>query len=485
MNKLKTNQLMRRCSTILLTVLVGSLVEAQTPIRSRADHPSSRRKTQSVFPWTLMPGASSLAPAAGPNLPVLGNGTLGRLPKWTRFVGITSIIGDSTIFENSSGNVGIGTDAPTSRLTIAGMIETKLGGLKFPDGTVQTTAAVSGLPFVEPDSTLRGTGVASSPLGLAIPLNLTESAPNKYLVQITNGGDGGDGVRVQGGDRGEGIRALGGASNGSFAGGGDGVIGIGGNATGSGQGGRGAAFVGGDSTSAIAGVGVEVGGGNSDNDHGGDGVRAFGGVGTGPGKTGGIGIFAAGGAGDNGAADGLAGLFQGGVQILGNLSKGGGSFKIDHPLDPENKYLYHSFVESPDMKNIYDGIVTTDANGDATVQLPDYFEALNRDFRYQLTVVGTFAQAIVAQKIKGNRFTIKTNAPNVEVSWLVTGIRQDAYANKHRIPVEEAKAETERGSYLHPEAFGRTEEKSVLYLQHPEMDKRMRSARETRQKEPE
>ena len=50
----------------------------------------------------------------------------------------------------------------------------------------------------------------------------------------------------------------------------------------------------------------------------------------------------------------------GNVDVIGTLSKGGGSFKIDHPLDPANKYLYHSFVESPDMKNMYDGNVTTD-----------------------------------------------------------------------------------------------------------------------------
>jgi hypothetical protein len=147
--------------------------------------------------------------------------------------------------------------------------------------------------------------------------------------------------------------------------------------------------------------------------------------------------------------------------VNGTLSKSAGSFKIDHPLDPANRYLSHSFVESPDMKNIYDGVVTTDAAGEATVTLPDYFEALNRDFRYQLTVIGEFAQAIVAKKVAGNRFVIRTSKPGVEVSWQVTGIRQDAYANAHRIPTEEDKPERERGSYLHPRLFGATEEKSV------------------------
>jgi hypothetical protein len=146
----------------------------------------------------------------------------------------------------------------------------------------------------------------------------------------------------------------------------------------------------------------------------------------------------------------------GNATITGNLSKGGGSFKIDHPLDPENKYLYHSFVESPDMMNIYNGNVTTDKRGLAIVTLPDYFEALNRDFRYQLTVIGQFAQAIVAREVKDKQFTIKTSTPNVKVSWQVTGIRQDAYANKHRIPVEEEKKGNERGTYLYPEAFDKS-----------------------------
>jgi hypothetical protein len=83
------------------------------------------------------------------------------------------------------------------------------------------------------------------------------------------------------------------------------------------------------------------------------------------------------------------------LQVTGNLSKGGGSFKIDHPLDPANKYLYHSFVESPDMMNVYNGNIMTDRRGLAVVILPNYFEALNRDFRYQLTVIGQFAQALV------------------------------------------------------------------------------------------
>jgi hypothetical protein len=145
-------------------------------------------------------------------------------------------------------------------------------------------------------------------------------------------------------------------------------------------------------------------------------------------------------------------LTVGNLNVTGNLSKSSGNFKIDHPLDPANKFLYHSFVESPDMMNIYNGNIVTDKHGVATVELPDYFEALNQDFRYQLTVIGQFAQAIVVKEISKNHFTIKTNKPSVKVSWQVTGVRHDAYAEAHRIVVEEDKGK-ERGTYLHPELF--------------------------------
>jgi hypothetical protein len=162
------------------------------------------------------------------------------------------------------------------------------------------------------------------------------------------------------------------------------------------------------------------------------------------------------------SAAGYAGYFQGGVHVNGTLSKLAGSFKIDHPLDPENKYLSHSFVESPDMKNLYDGVVTTDALGYATVELPAWFEALNRDFRYQLTVIeegDAFVLAKIARKIEGNRFVVRTSRPGVEVCWQVTGIRKDPYAEKNRIPVEEDKPEEARGRYLYPAGYGAGEER--------------------------
>lgn len=169
----------------------------------------------------------------------------------------------------------------------------------------------------------------------------------------------------------------------------------------------------------------------------------------------------------SGGTTNYAGLFDGDVNVNGFLSKLGGTFKIDHPLDPANKYLYHSFVESPDMMNVYNGNITTDANGEATVELPDYFNALNKDYRYQLTVIGTFAQAIVAQKVVNNKFVIRTNQPNVEVSWQVTGIRNDAYAQAHRIQPEVEKESFNKGKYLTPVELGMSPELKISTIKLP------------------
>jgi hypothetical protein len=146
---------------------------------------------------------------------------------------------------------------------------------------------------------------------------------------------------------------------------------------------------------------------------------------------------------------------DGKAAVTGTLSKGGGSFKIDHPVDPADKYLYHSFVESPDMKNVYDGTVTLDGDGRATVDLPDWFEALNRDYRYQLTaLLGAAPELHVSALVADGKFSIAGGRADQQVSWQVTGIRQDAWANANRIPVEMDKKAEDQGRYLHPELFG-------------------------------
>jgi hypothetical protein len=173
-----------------------------------------------------------------------------------------------------------------------------------------------------------------------------------------------------------------------------------------------------------------------------------------------------------------AGHFDGDVYVAGDLTATGAkAFKIDHPLSPETKFLQHAAVESPAMMNVYNGNVTTNRRGFATVRLPRYFQALNRDFRYQLTPIGQFAQAIVAREIENNRFTIRTDEPKVKVSWQVTGVRQDAYARANPLQVELPKTEDERGKYIDPKLYGKP---ARLGLEYEKLQALRRSQAETR-----
>src|SRR5206468_1366845 len=144
------------------------------------------------------------------------------------------------------------------------------------------------------------------------------------------------------------------------------------------------------------------------------------------------------------------------VYANGNFSgKGGKYFRIDHPLDPANKYLIHACAEGPEPLLIYRGNVTLDAAGAARVQLPNYFEAINRDLSYQLTPIGGPAPNLhIAQKVADNAFRIAGGTPGLEVSWAVTGVRNDAYMRRYARPVEEEKSESDRGKYQHPELYG-------------------------------
>ncbi|MGD9526644.1 MAG: hypothetical protein AB7V44_07630 [Pseudonocardia sp.] len=155
-------------------------------------------------------------------------------------------------------------------------------------------------------------------------------------------------------------------------------------------------------------------------------------------------------------------FLKGQVSVTGFLHKGGGGFLIDHPLAPGDRYLSHSFVESPDMANLYTGVVVTDDDGRATVSLPDYFEALNRDHRFQLTTIGALALATVEGGVMDNAFTVRTDKPGVTVSWQVTGVRQDPWAEANRVVVERDKPADERSRFLHPELYGHGDDRSFL-----------------------
>lgn len=155
----------------------------------------------------------------------------------------------------------------------------------------------------------------------------------------------------------------------------------------------------------------------------------------------------------------------GNAHVVGALSKGSGTFVIDHPLDPRNKLLFHSFVESPDVKNLYDGIAILDERGEAVIKLPSYFLALNKDFRYLATPLGAPAPDLHLKRevrksffgISGSPvFVIAGGGPGQRVSWQVTGVRHDPLIEANPIVVEVEKgpgALVDKGEYLIPEVY--------------------------------
>ncbi len=171
-------------------------------------------------------------------------------------------------------------------------------------------------------------------------------------------------------------------------------------------------------------------------------------------------IFELGGGGERMRIDNTTGK----VWVNGDFTAVGvKAFTMDHPLDPTNKTLMHAAIESNEVLNSYSGTVTTDASGKVMVSLPDYFEAINKDFRYQLTVMGTFAQAIVSKEVSNNKFEIATNQPNVKVSWEVKGVRNDAHMRKFPFVAVEEKSAAQKGQYIDPAAYGQIESKRVSY----------------------
>ena len=175
--------------------------------------------------------------------------------------------------------------------------------------------------------------------------------------------------------------------------------------------------------------------------------------------------------GNTSSPDGYAGYFSDRVHVNANFSAAGAkAFKIDHPLAPASQYLYHFAQETPEVQNVYNGVVQLDGGGVATVALPAYFTALNTGvFRYQLTAIGAAMPNLhVAKQIELNTFLIAGGEPGHEVSWEVTAVRNDPYVRDHRLPTEKAKPAAERGTYLYPEGYGQPETLSRDHEPHDE-----------------
>ena len=378
--------------------------------------------------------------------------------------GITDLTGKSTIWLEGNTN--------TSNLVATGS-----AGASVVDADVQGQNNASSIPGLRFGGSSSGETIASN---RSVALNrfgldfYTNFAPR---VSITQSGQMGIATQVPHNQldvisQSTGYYAVyaggGNAGSGSGANGGDGVYIAGGDADPT-------------STSAQGGVGVWAFGGSAPG--GSDYGAATGGIfhgGSGNGTTfsGGDGIDVYAGS-NTGQFGPFAGYFDGDIFVNGGVYNSFASSVIDHPLDPAGKVLRHSAVESPDMMNIYNGIATLDASGEATISMPDWFSALNRDFRYQLTAIGAPGPNLyIAEKVTNNQFRVGGGKPGMEVSWQITGIRHDAWADAHRTPVEDTKSDRERGFYLHPELYGQPEDKQIEWARHPNTMRRIKQLHE-------
>ena len=170
------------------------------------------------------------------------------------------------------------------------------------------------------------------------------------------------------------------------------------------------------------------------------------------------------------------------VYAFGDIGASGVKpFRIDHPADPENKYLLHYCAEGPEPQNVYNATAVLDSAGEAIVELPSYFAQINRDPRYMLTAIGApmpmlhVAEEISEEALKVGEqagpgvappicwFRIAGGAPGAKVSWEVKALRNDLWVRTRGAPVEVDKEGLEKGTYQHPELYGQRKERGMNY----------------------
>jgi hypothetical protein len=367
-------------------------------------------------------GLAIWGPTAGRHLDLYTDGTYNDLHSYGAALSLNHVTTQNVFLCFGGGNVGIGTTSPAQRLDVAG--RARIRSLPAPVGSVNMVVSdVNGDLYQQP---IAGGGITLPYAGTGSTSDPNACSPGVFSVKSTGSGIPGVVGCYQAGLNGvAGVLGVGQSP---------GTVGV----KGDGNNGGGSIGVWGDASYGIAVQGIATGNQPSASIPTGVYGKTMDSGSTNPSFNGGIGVK-----GEEPAASwhnsnkAWAGYFLGDVNITGDLTVTGlKAFRIDHPLDPTHKYLVHSCVESNEMMNIYKGRVTTDANGEAVVDLPNYFEALNRGIEYHLTVIGQFAQAMIADEVKGNRFRIKTDKPNVMVSWQVLGVRQDAEAKAHPMAVE-------------------------------------------------
>ncbi|MDI1290160.1 MAG: hypothetical protein PSX37_09480, partial [bacterium] len=111
---------------------------------------------------------------------------------------------------------------------------------------------------------------------------------------------------------------------------------------------------------------------------------------------------------------------------------------------------------------MYRGTVVLDESGGALVSLPDYATSIAINLGYYLTAVGGPAPLLhVAEKESKGTFRIAGGTPGLEVCWIVTGARHDAWVERYGAPVEMMKPPSVQGRYLHPELYNAGQDRAV------------------------
>jgi hypothetical protein len=162
-------------------------------------------------------------------------------------------------------------------------------------------------------------------------------------------------------------------------------------------------------------------------------------------------------------------------------ASGSKAFRIDHPDDPQNRYLLHYCAESPEVINFYRGTAVLDGAGEAVVELPGYFAKINKTPSYQLTAIGApMPNLHVAEEISGAAlsrgeraqpgetaplctFRIAGGAASGKVSWRVEAVRNDLRMRAKGAPIEREKQGAERGKYQYPELYGQPSKSGMDY----------------------
>jgi hypothetical protein len=419
-----------------------------------AGHPASDFVTTQSLHSTLQTPVSQ-TPSTLPAPATTGSGTTNYLPRWTS----STAQGNSVLYQSGSA-IGLGTTGPTAPLEIYKTVNGRATLLKLHNAqtSLNSTADIDFSITSSAQGTMARIGAQRTNYNYNGDTDLVFATQSNSSLQeamrVTSYGWLGIGIAtphalveasaptVTQGFGAYGVTGVGGTATGGGIGGGIGVVGYGGGGTGYFQyaDGSGGEFIGGNAA------------------HEGDGIIAI-------------------------AGSGYAGYFSGDVAASGTFTAGVVSNDVDHPLDPGGALLAHASVGSSEMLNIYTGNATTDAQGEATVKMPAWFEAYNTDFRYQLTAIGQFAQVIIAQKMENNHFRIRSSVPNLEVSWQISAVRNDAYAKANPLRVEQAKEPSQQGFYLHPELYGADQEHQMIWSRKPGEMARIKAQREQQRRQ--